>query len=103
VIQNVKADHPENINIGICEQNHEASERCVTSETFKKYHKQIRSIHIPSGEAKGPTFGRFLTSLFYQNEKYLLQIDSHLFFVPHWDTKLFYMMDHCPSKKKMYF
>jgi len=97
------ASKKENIFIGICEQNAEESESCIHANTLNKYPAQIRQIHIPSIDAKGPTYGRYLASLLYQGEDYILQIDSHLRFVQDWDIKLLDMMNRCPnSEKKMY-
>ncbi|KAF8289987.1 putative glycosyltransferase (GlcNAc) [Trypanosoma cruzi] len=39
-------------------------------------------------DARGPTYGRYLTSLFYNNQDYYMVIDSHSRFVPEWDVKM---------------
>ncbi|RNF08282.1 UDP-GlcNAc:polypeptide N-acetylglucosaminyltransferase [Trypanosoma rangeli] len=39
-------------------------------------------------DARGPTYGRYITSLFYNNQDYYMVIDSHSRFVPSWDVKM---------------
>ncbi|EPY26299.1 UDP-GlcNAc:polypeptide alpha-N-acetylglucosaminyltransferase [Strigomonas culicis] len=37
--------------------------------------------------ARGPTYGRYVTSLFYFNQDFYMMIDSHSRFAPHFDRK----------------
>jgi hypothetical protein len=37
----------------------------------------------------------------YDNERYVLQIDSHMRFVPNWDTKLIGMLAECGGEKSI--
>ncbi|KAH9599316.1 Glycosyltransferase [Trypanosoma melophagium] len=39
-------------------------------------------------DAFGPTYGRYVTSLFFNNQDYYMVIDSHSRFVPHWDMNM---------------
>ncbi|KEG12146.1 UDP-GlcNAc:polypeptide N-acetylglucosaminyltransferase [Trypanosoma grayi] len=39
-------------------------------------------------DARGPTYGRYLTSLLYNNQDYYMVVDSHSRFVPGWDVKM---------------
>ena len=38
--------------------------------------------------ARGPTFGRYITSLFFFDQDYFMVVDSHTRFSVHWDAKL---------------
>lgn len=48
--------------------------------------EHIRIRKIDAKNAKGPTFGRFMAMLLYRGEDFILVIDSHHRFVPHWDV-----------------
>lgn len=48
--------------------------------------EHIRIRKIDAKNAKGPTFGRFMAMLLYRGEDFILVIDSHNRFVPHWDV-----------------
>ncbi|RNF22575.1 UDP-GlcNAc:polypeptide N-acetylglucosaminyltransferase [Trypanosoma conorhini] len=39
-------------------------------------------------DARGPTYGRYITSLFYNNQDYYMVVDSHSRFVPDWDVRM---------------
>lgn len=86
------ADKPHNIFLGICEQNKELSEGCVTPEIRQKYGRQIRLMTLSHHQAKGPTYARYYCSDLWNGEEYYLQIDSHTTFVKHWDTDLINMI-----------
>lgn len=52
---------------------------------------QIKTDRIDWEEGLGPTYGRYRTELFYDNEDYLLQMDSHTALAAEWDTELIAM------------
>ena len=81
-----KADHPERITVGVCEQNSpdHPEERCLAPQ----WRKQVKKISIPHTMAKGPTWARYWISTLVDDEDYWLQIDSHTRFEPGWDTSL---------------
>jgi len=95
-----KAQYPERIFVGICQQNKEDGE----SETQDEHclHQlmdrediplsNIRMIRVPHFQAKGPTYARYFCSLLWEDEDYFFQIDSHSLFVKHWDTIVLDMM-----------
>lgn len=92
------AKYPNNIFIGICEQNNfdMDNEKCLNKnqqEFLKKFRGNIRKTTINFTEAKGPTYARYLCSTLYNNEKYFLQIDSHSQFIKNWDIKLISMIE----------
>ncbi|ESL07001.1 hypothetical protein TRSC58_05317, partial [Trypanosoma rangeli SC58] len=49
---------------------------------------QVVTRHGHPDDARGPTYGRYITSLFYNNQDYYMVIDSHSRFVPDWDVKM---------------
>ena len=87
------AKYPFNIFVGICQQNAEEDVDCQFNDIVpKEYLSQVRSIRIKNYEAKGPTWARYLCSTLLQNEKYYMQIDSHILFSKDWDEKLISMI-----------
>lgn len=85
-----KADNPSLVFVGICQQNNNDDIDCVPANF--KYKCNIRVIKIPSHQAKGPTFARYLCSTLYDDELYFMQIDSHIRFVNGWDTRCINMI-----------
>jgi hypothetical protein len=90
-----RAKHPNNVYVGICQQNKEDEDvDCFDS----KWKSQIRMIRIPHFEAKGPTWARYLCSTLWSGEKYYFQIDSHSLFAQDWDVKLISMIKLLKSR-----
>ena len=83
------AASPSNVFVGVCEQNKGKKEGCACCP---QYDAQIRFKHLSYKDAKGPTFARYWCSLLWRGEELYLQIDSHMKFVPNWDTKCFQMI-----------
>lgn len=84
-----KASNPNNIFIGVCQQNKKDDQDCIFNQLqdkLLKYKNNIRIIRIPYFEAKGPTYARYLCSTLWNGENYYLQIDSHIRFAKNWDT-----------------
>ncbi|SYZ62403.1 Glycosyltransferase_(GlcNAc) (plasmid) [Leishmania braziliensis MHOM/BR/75/M2904] len=48
--------------------------------------EQVRVREIDSGQAKGPTYGRYMAMLLYRGEGLALVLDSHNRFRPMWDA-----------------
>lgn len=88
------ASNPQNVFVGICQQNDPSDPECdgQIDQVDPQLRKNIRMIRIPSFEATGPTKARYLCSTLYNNEDYYLQIDSHTKFTKGWDTKLIQMI-----------
>lgn len=78
------ADKPNNVFLGICQQNKKDDMDCVIN--FED-NKNIKILRILNTEAKGPTYARYLCSTLWDGQEYYLQIDSHTKFVKGWDTK----------------
>jgi len=90
------ADNPQNVYVGLCQQNNGKEDQdCVNSDStiISKYIKNIRTIRIPYFEAKGPTWARYLCSTLWDGEQYYFQIDSHTKFTKSWDTKCINMIN----------
>jgi len=75
------ARFPENIYIGICQQNKNTDIDSLHDIT----NNNIKIIRIDYTEAKGPVYARYLTSKLHDHEEYYLQIDSHTIFIKNWD------------------
>lgn len=93
-----KADHPERVFVGVCEQNvakANTEEACVRGGKVPA--KQIRKVFMPSTDAKGPTYARYICSKLYRGERVFMQIDSHTTFTKGWDTKVFRQLAMCPD------
>ena len=58
---------------------------------------KVREIQIPWHEATGPCKARHLAQQLWNGEEFYLQIDSHMRFVPGWDTKLKQMLQQAEA------
>ena len=94
-----EAAHPENIFVGVCQQNKEEDEHCLKNVP-EKYRDNIRIMDMSYKDAKGPTFARYWCSTLWQGEEFFLQIDSHTHFVKDWDTNLIKMYRQCEEECK---
>lgn len=59
---------------------------------------RIISRLAPTLSARGPTFARYISSLFYFNQDYYLVIDSHTHFAVDWDFKMIARIFQLPTK-----
>lgn len=62
---------------------------------------QIKIERIQWRNGLGPTYGRYRAELFYDNEEYVLQMDSHTAFAKDWDTILIAM--HMQTNNGLFF
>lgn len=90
------ANFPQNIFIGICQQNNEDDIDCGT---FNEFRSNARIVRLPSSAAQGPTYARYVCSKLWQGEEYYMQIDAHMKFEKGWDTELIKMLSTCDSNK----
>lgn len=81
------ADHPHLVFVGVFQQlhPHKPKERCRVSPVHVH---QVSVESVPYGEAKGPLWARQRVCEMYNGEAYVLMIDAHTTFEPHWDTIL---------------
>lgn len=85
-----KADHPENLRIGIAWQ-HSKDDDWDNLEEYKQDNR-FRIIDINYLDSKGVCWARNAVQQLYDDETYTLQLDSHHRFAPHWDTDLIEMV-----------
>lgn len=81
-----KSTHPENIFFGIVDQNERSSKDEIAQLPFAN---QIRYVYIHKLDSQGVCWARNIAFSLYNNEDFLLQIDSHMLFEQDWDTTLF--------------
>lgn len=86
------ADYPDNLRFGIV---HQGTEKEMPDLSNIK-NKKVISIH--PRDALGAGFARAKAMELYDNEKYFLQIDSHIQFVKGWDTKLINQLSMAKKK-----
>lgn len=85
--------NPENLTFGICWQHDETE----SLDEFKD-DPRFRIIDIPYQDSKGCCWARNLTQSLYKGEKYTMQIDSHMRFIPNWDQECINMIEELKSE-----
>ncbi|MEM9529783.1 MAG: PqqD family peptide modification chaperone [Pseudomonadota bacterium] len=81
-----KAAYPERIFVGICWQSmQQDNEHCFAEVSCPP---QVRLANFDASESKGLGWARQQAMKLWDGEEYVLQIDSHMRFVPGWDQKL---------------
>lgn len=91
-----KADHPENLRLGICWQ-HSPQDDWDKLDEYKD-DPRFRILDVNYSESKGVCWARNAVQQLYKDEKYTFQLDSHHRFVPHWDTELINMLKDLQKK-----
>ncbi|CAK4465781.1 unnamed protein product [Aphanomyces euteiches] len=105
-----QADHPELISVSIFDQLNfdENEKRCfdaycdlVGEENCHRSERLRRNDTISYKDAKGPTYGRYQTEegVDLSIDTFAMAIDSHLIFIPHWDTDLISQWDAIKNPK----
>jgi hypothetical protein len=84
------ADHPENLRFGICWQ-HNIDDQWDNLDEYKN-DPRFNIIDVDSKKGKGTCWARHMIQHLYCEEEYTLAIDSHMRFVPGWDTKCINMI-----------
>lgn len=79
----IQADNPDRLSFAICLQSDDLS----LLDKLKKI-KNCRIIYLKEEEARGSCYARYLCQSLIEDEKYIYQVDSHMRFVKHWDTKM---------------
>jgi hypothetical protein len=105
------AKHPENVFVGIVQQNLDRDPDCLTVpklddednlqslEVMMRYKNNIRIYRMNAVDALGPVYARFLVmDKLYRNEDFIFQVDSHTRFIRDWDAKLIRDMSLLPPK-----
>ena len=79
----IQADNPDRVYFSICYQSDDVD----MLEKIKKI-KNTKIYAMKASEARGSCYARYLCQKMIDDEKYVYQIDSHMRFVKHWDTKM---------------
>ena len=86
------ATQPHKIFVGVCQQNNEDDQDVgmMVKDMFPSlYENNFFILRVDSGEATGPCLARELIENFlYNNQDFVLMIDSHTLFKADWDTRL---------------
>lgn len=80
-----KSKNPENIFFGIVDQN-ESNQRDLIDKL--EYSNRIRYVYINKIDSLGVCWARSIAFSLWNNEEYLLQIDSHMLFEENWDETI---------------
>ena len=79
----IQADNPNRIYFAICYQ----SDNLEDYEELKKI-PNCKIKYLKESEAKGLCYARYLCQQMIDDETYIYQIDAHMRFVKHWDSKM---------------
>ena len=90
------AANPENLRFGIARQYHPDDKFDDLSEYEKD--ERFRVLNIPYKESKGVCWARHQVQQLYKDEKYTLQIDSHMRFEKNWDVEFIKMITDLQKK-----
>ena len=64
------------------------------------YHSNVRVLQMSAHHATGPCPARALAQCLHRGEAYVLQIDAHMRFRPHWDVYLLQQWQACPNAER---
>ena len=100
-----KARHPQRVFVGVFEQNDASADAGIGLDldgdpALAPFRSQVRIARADASEAKGPVWARHVIEReLYQNEMFVLNIDSHMRFVRDWDALCIEELLKCPSEK----
>jgi hypothetical protein len=110
-----KADNPNRIFVGACEQRPLDSDK-ETGKRIKRFHEDIiercrpdppfaydaniQVVTISHLAGRGLTYARYLAGSLYRGEDYFLAIDAHTKFQKGWDTDVIAMLESTPNPSK---
>ncbi len=95
-IQN--AANPDQMVFGICWQG---KFRELKEQLYVRELKKCRTVLIDMDASQGIGYARHKAQQMYEGEQYVLQIDSHMKFLPNWDKMCIRLLDRCPSEKPL--
>jgi Glycosyltransferase (GlcNAc) len=95
-----KAGNPGRISVGVCWQFDESEDAGLT-ELATPYRRQVRHRHFHFSESQGANWARVQAQDLWQGEDYVLQLDSHMRFMPRWDDELIASLERCPSRRAL--
>ena len=95
-----KAAHPERVFVGQCLQSDPVEDaHCNVIPSPRP--DQTRTIRVLSTETLGVCWARALTQSLFQDEDFVLMIDSHMRFIEGWDTAMIEELGRCDSPKPL--
>lgn len=91
------AREPDRINVGLCWQALPGTD----DELYpvRERESQCTVLLVDARESRGACWARSKIESLWRGEDYLLQIDSHMRFMPNWDVALQEMLTKCASDK----
>lgn len=93
-----KADRPDRITVGICWQyDPDKDKNCFVIPSPRP--NQTKTISFLPSESQGVCWARARAQTLFDDQDYVLMIDSHMRFVQGWDTALIAELARCESKK----
>ena len=93
-----QAAHPERLRFGICLQLAENDPNDWRASALQ-YHRQQQVMLFAATDSRGACWARRQAQTLYGGEDYLLQIDSHMRSVKHWDDLLLQTWRDCNDLK----
>ena len=93
-----QAAHPERLRFGICLQLAENDPKAWSASAFPDHsHQQVKL--VAATDSRGACWARRQAQTLYDGEDYLLQIDSHMRAVKHWDDLLLRTWTDCNDSR----
>lgn len=80
-----KAQQPELLHFAVVDQHIQDQREAIRALPFSA---QVRYLHIHAQDTLGVSWARNVAFSLYDDEEYLLQIDSHTYFEENWDSNL---------------
>jgi Rps23 Pro-64 3,4-dihydroxylase Tpa1-like proline 4-hydroxylase/peroxiredoxin len=91
------ADYPDRVFFGICLQIDPVKDSLCTVHSERPWQVRIQQVHYK--DSRGANWARAQAQKLWQDEDYVLQIDSHMRVAKGWDTTMIEMLESCPSEK----
>lgn len=95
-----RADHPERVSFGLCWQHMPGEDEALLPKD--QLPEQVRLIDVHAGESEGVCWARSKIQSLYEGEDYALFIDSHMRFIPGWDSAMIAEQQRCPADKAVF-
>lgn len=96
-----RAEFPDKLRFGIVNQYNKNDVFCLDIEKYKK-DARFKILNVPFDESKGACWARSETNKMYNNEEFMLQIDSHSRFTEKWDSRLIKSWEELNDEKAIY-
>jgi hypothetical protein len=90
-----KARHPDRVKVGVCVQYDPVEDRSCFVVSTRPDQVSMRLYHWR--QSKGVCWARHHAQQLWQGEDFVLSIDSHMRFCPHWDERILEQFAECPS------